>query len=144
MFRALWRLMRAVGYALTGRVDKAREALQTDPNVIRATFDDVLREKKKRIDQFMEAVAGLRNEQEKKKRDTLRLDEDITKLKNVSAGALAAAKKRAAALQAQGKSQAEIMADSEFKKHQAAHQDFTTTLAEKQVRREQLDRDIKG
>ena len=49
MWNALGRYFTAIGYLFTGRIDKARQALETDPNVVRATYDDVIREKKGRI-----------------------------------------------------------------------------------------------
>ena len=66
MFRAVGRWFRSLGYFLTGRVDSSRRKLDTDPQAMRAKYDDVIKEKTKRIHEYKEAVAGLIAQQEKK------------------------------------------------------------------------------
>ncbi len=138
MFRAIGRYFTALGYLFTGRIDKARQALETDPNVIRATYDDVVREKKNRIQEFMAAVATLIRQQESKKAEKARLEDELKRHEAVMAGALAMARKRTALLQAQGKTVEEIKADPEVLKHQGAYMDVKSTSEHKRARIEAL------
>ena len=47
--RSLTNWLKALGYLLTGRLDSAREVLDTNPHVVRAKFDDIIRDKISRI-----------------------------------------------------------------------------------------------
>ena len=142
MFRAIGRYFRAVGYYITGNVDKARMALQTDPNVIRATYAEVVREKSGRIREYRRAVAGLVTQEEKKKHQVETLSSEVEKLEALKTGALAKAKKRAEELKKAGKSVEEIPHDEEYLKCRTAFADFSSTLNEKQARIEELEGDL--
>ena len=87
MFRSIGRYFRALGYLLTGRVDRARQALNTNPDVVRATYDRVIHEKKARIHQYRDAVGAMIAQEEKKKSSLKRLTEDVTKLRKLREGA---------------------------------------------------------
>ncbi|HLD71188.1 MAG TPA: hypothetical protein VI873_01060 [Candidatus Peribacteraceae bacterium] len=144
MFRAIGRYFTAFLYLITGRIDRARKTLETDPHVMAASYDDIIREKRARIQQYMGAVSTLMAQQEKKKEELKRLNEEATRLEKIMAGALAAAKKRAAELQASGKSLEDIKHDEAYLKHQGAFRDTSTTLEEKKSRIASLSTDIKG
>lgn len=142
MFGAIWRYIRAIGYYMTGRVDAARKVLDTNPHVVRATFDQVIREKKARVNHYKEAVATLIAQKEKKVQQVERLTEEVQQLERLKTGALAKAKQRVAQLQAEGASQEQIQHDEEYLKCQGAFKDFSSTLAEKQNRITALEGDI--
>ncbi|MEM6533737.1 MAG: hypothetical protein AAF654_14030 [Myxococcota bacterium] len=142
MFRAIGRYFRAIGYYITGNVDKARMSLQTDPNVIRATYAEIVREKSERIREYRNAVAGLVTQEEKKKHQVETLTQEVEKLEALKTGALAKAKKVAETLQKAGKSKAEIQHDEEYLKCKAAFSDFSSTLEEKQKRITEIEADI--
>ena len=55
MFRAIGRYLKAFGYLITGRVDAARKTLSANPYVVQATYDNVIREKTLRINQYKDA-----------------------------------------------------------------------------------------
>ena len=59
MFRAIGRWFKALGYLLTGQIDSARRVLDTNPHVIRAKYDAIIRDKVGRIHTYKQAVAGL-------------------------------------------------------------------------------------
>ena len=40
--RSLTNWAKALGYLLTGRLDSAREALDSNPHVVKATFDEII------------------------------------------------------------------------------------------------------
>ncbi len=142
MFRAIGRWVKAVGYLLTGQVDSARRVLDTNPHVIRAKYDEVVREKVSRIQQFKQAVAGLIAQEEAKAAKIKQLSDDVANLERLKAGALAKAKQTVAKLQATGKSKEEVHSDESYKKCLAAYNDFSSTLTEKQERIDELESDV--
>jgi hypothetical protein len=140
MFRAIGRYFRALGYLLVGKVDRARQAISANPDVVRATYDNVIEEKKKRIHQYKEAVAGM-IAQEEKKRSTLRqLTDEITRLQKLRDGAAAMARK---VVDRHGKDVEAVKSDPEYLRCQAAFKDFSSSLQEKQDRCDEIDGDLK-
>ncbi len=144
MFKALARWVRAVGYLLTGQIDSARRALDTNPHVVKAKYDDIVREKTARIQQYKQAVAALIAQQENKMAKIKELTQSVERLERLKAGALAKAKIQVKKLQGAGKSKVEVQQDEEYKKCLAAFNDFSSTLAEKQERIEELEQDVKN
>lgn len=142
MFRAIGRWIKAVGYLLTGQVDSARRVLDTNPHVIRAKYDEIVREKISRIQQYKQAVAGLIAQEESKTAKIKQLSEEVANLERLKAGALAKAKQTVDKLQSAGKSKEAIHADENYKKCLAAYNDFSSTLAEKQERIEELENNV--
>ena len=142
MFGALGRWIKAFGYLITGQLDAARRVLDTNPYVMRAKYDEILKDKTSRIHQYKQAVAGLIAQQESKMEKVKTLSGEVNRLENMKAGALAKAKQRVEKLQASGKATEEIQTDEEYKKCQAAFKDFSSTLAEKQARIDELEKDV--
>jgi phage shock protein A len=144
MFGALSRWVKAVGYLLTGQLDAARRVLDTNPHVVRAKYDEIIREKTGRIQQYKQAVSGLIAQQETKMAKVKALTEDVGKLERLKAGALAKAKLRVDQLTAAGKSKEDVQKDEDYMKCLSAYNDFSSTLAEKQARIEELEGDIRS
>jgi len=142
MFGALARWVKAVGYLLTGQLDSARRTLDTNPHVIRAKFDGIIGEKTSQIHQYKRAVAGLIAQQENKLAKVKSLTDEIKRLEDLKAGALAKAKQTVNALQSEGKSKEAIQTDEDYMKCLAAFNDFSSTLEEKQARINELEADI--
>ncbi|MFP4382288.1 MAG: PspA/IM30 family protein [Candidatus Sumerlaeia bacterium] len=142
MFKAIGRWFKAMGYLMTGRIDAARRALDTNPHVVRAKYDEIISEKTGRIQQYKQAVAGLIAQQENKVSKIKGLTGEVEKLERLKAGALAKAKQEVARLQSTGKSMEEIKLDEDYKKCLGAYNDFTSTLQEKQARIEELEQDV--
>jgi phage shock protein A len=139
MFKAIGRWIKAIGYLITGRIDEARRAIDSDPAVVRAKFEEIIEEKKKKIRQYKQAVAGLITQQEKKLSKVRELTEEVNKLEKLKAGALAKAKKAV-----EGKSPEEAKKDETYQKCLAAYNDFNSTLNEKKKRIADLEEDIEG
>ncbi|MFH2002700.1 MAG: hypothetical protein ABIK28_23720 [Planctomycetota bacterium] len=144
MFRAIGRWIKAVMYLFTGQIDSARRALDTNPHVVRAKYDDIVRDKTDRIQQFKQAVAGLIAQQEQKMARVKNLTGEVGKLERLKAGALGKAKQRVDELQSQGRSKEEIHADEDYMKCLGAYNDFSSTLNEKQDHISELEKDIEG
>ena len=141
MFGAIGRYFRALGYLLIGRIDAARMALSMDPNVVRATYDHVIDEKRMRIQQYKEAVGTMIAQEEKKSAELKRQSEDVVKLQKLRDGAAAMARK--VVERHSGNSEA-VKSDPEYLKCQSAFKDFSSTLAEKEARCNELEEDLKG
>ena len=144
MFRAIGRWIKAVGYLLTGKVDSARRILDSNPHVIQAKYDEIIKEKISRIQQYKQAVSGLLAQEESKLSRIRQLSEETTNLERLKAGALAKAKQTVASLQSKGVSKEEIHANEDYKKCLAAYNNFSSTLAEKQQHIEELEGDVEA
>jgi uncharacterized protein YoxC len=142
MLGAVGRWIKSISYLLTGRMDAARKALDTNPHVVRAKYDEVIKEKTSRMHQYKSAVAGLIAQQEKKMAKTETLTEDVKRLEQLKAGALAKAKERVATLQKNGADKAAIQGDEEYQKCLGAYNDFSSTLQEKQDHILDLENDV--
>ncbi len=138
MFSAIGRWIKAIGYAMTGRIDAARRVLDTNPHVIRAKYEEIIRNKKQTIQQYKRAVAGLITQQEKKLAKIKKLTEEVQKLEKLKNGALTKAKQSV-----KGKSKEDAQMDPTYKKCLSAYNDFSSTLTEKQNRINDLEEDIK-
>jgi phage shock protein A len=144
MFSAIGRWLKALGYLLTGQIDASRRTLDTNPHVVRAKYDEIIQEKTARIHQYKQAVAQIIAQEQRKVASLKQLGEEIARLEKLKAGALAKAKQATAQLKAQGKSAEEIKADEDYKKCLAAFNDFSSTLAEKQARVNEIESDVEG
>ena len=142
MFGAIGRWFKAVWYKLTGAMDQARRGLDTDPHVMRAKFDEIIKGKVNQIHTYKQAVATLIAQQEKKMAKVKSLTNEVQKLENLKAGALAMAKQAVAKLQGEGKTNEVVHADPNYKKCLTAYNDFAATLTEKQDHIKDLEGDI--
>ena len=139
---AIWRYVKSFLYLITGQIDKSRRALDSNPNVMKAKFDDIIKSKVDQIHTYKQAVATLIAQQEKKMAKVKALTQDVRKLENLKAGALAMAKQTVAKLQGEGKPKEELHADPAYKKCLTAYNDFAATLLEKQDHIKDLEGDI--
>lgn len=139
MFRAIGRYFRALGYMITGRFDRARQSLSMNPDVVRATYDRVIEEKKKRIHQYKDAVGAMITQEERKKSALTSLSEEIVRLKKLREGAAAMAKK---VVERHNGDIEAVKSDPEYIKCQAAYKDFTSTLDAKEERVRELEAEI--
>ena len=142
MFRAIGRWIKAIGYLLTGKVDSARRILDSNPHVIRAKYEEIVKDKIARIQQYKQAVAGLIAQEESKTAKIKQLSVEIANLERLKAGALAKAKQTVVRLQSAGKSKEEIHNDESYKKCLNAFNNFSATLSEKQTHVEEIESDV--
>jgi len=133
VFRSIGKWFKALGYLLTGKLDSAREVLDTNPAAIKARFDQVIRDKVGSIQEYKKAVATLIAQQEKKKQKVGQLTKEVEGLENLKTGAAAKAKQVVERFKAAGKTMEEIHADEDYRKCLSAFNDFTGSLAEKQA-----------
>ncbi len=140
MFKAIGRYFRAIGYLFTGRFDAARRTLSTNPDVVRATYDHIIDEKKKRFQQYKDAVGAMMSQQEKKKAELKRQSDEVARLRKLKDGAAAMARK---VVERHTGDVEAVKADPEYAKCQAAFKDFRSTLEEKEGRCVELENDVK-
>ncbi|GAA4428406.1 hypothetical protein [Bremerella cremea] len=139
MFRAIGKYMRAIGYLLTFRIDKASESLRMNPGVVSANYDRIITEKRSRINQYKDAISAMIAQEETKKEKLKVVTEEIQRLEKLKAGA--AAKARQVASKYNGDPEA-TRNDPEYQKCQSAFTDFSSTLSEKQARVAELESDL--
>ena len=142
MFRAIGRWIKAIGYLLTGQIDAARRTLDTNPHVVRAKYDEIIREKTSRIHQYKQAVAALIAQQEMKVQKIKNLTEEVNRLESLKSGALAKAKRKVEELKQQGVAEDQVRSNEDYMKCLTAFNDFSSTLAEKQERITELEGDV--
>ena len=142
MFRAIGRYIRALGYLVTGRVDAARGELSKNPAVIQATYDRIVEEKVKSINQYKDAVGKLVAQEEKKVATVKRLTGEVTRLGRLKEGAAAKARSVVEKLKAGGAAMEAIKKNEDYMKCLGAFNDFTSSVAEKSQHIEELEGDI--
>lgn len=140
MFKAIGKYFRALGYLLTFRINKAREALDLNPGVMMAGYENIIEEKRKRLNQYKDAISSMIAQEESKKDKLRTLTEEIQKLEKLRSGAAAKAKQLVEKYQGDANA---VKADPEYLKCQSAFKDFSSTLAEKTQRVNELEEDMK-
>lgn len=144
MFGALSRWAKALGYLLTGQIDASRRVLDQNPHVVRAKYDDIVRQKVNQIQIYKQAVAGLIAQEESKLSKVKTLSEEVANLERLKAGALGKAKQTVERLKAAGRDEASVKTDEDYKRCLAAFNDFSSTLKARQDQIAELERDIAG
>jgi len=140
MFSAIGRFFRAIKYLITGKVDNAADALSKNPTVIKATYEKVIEEKKRRINEYKDAISSMIAQEESKKKRLEGLTEEIDKLEKLKSGAAARAK---AIVDKYNGDVVAVKNDPEYLKCQSAFKDFSSTLVEKRARATEIDDDLK-
>jgi predicted nucleic acid-binding Zn-ribbon protein len=137
------RYVRAFFYLITGRIDSARKEMSKNPYVIQATFDKIVEEKTRRIQQYKDAVAAMIAQEEKKLASIKKLSDEVAHLERLKEGAAAKAKLVVDRLKGQGATMEAIKSNEEYMKCLSAFNDFSSTLEEKNARIAELENDVK-
>lgn len=140
--RGFGRFFRAIASVVTLGLVKFSEPIERNPEVVGLDYDQVIQEKAKAAQLVKNAVGDLIAQQEMKKQKIEALTKEIVELEQEKAGAQALAKERVDTLRAQGKPDADIMADGEVIQYQAAFTDASSTLGEKKARINDLESDM--
>ncbi|MCC5830995.1 MAG: hypothetical protein JJU36_16235 [Phycisphaeraceae bacterium] len=142
MLKAVGRYFRALGYLVTGRIDAARRAISTSPYVVNATYDQIIEEKKKSIQQFKDAIARLIVQHDEKMNRIRALSDEINRMEQLKEGAAAKARTTVEKLRAQGMDLAAIKAGEDYQKCMLAFNDFTSRIEEKTPRIAELEKEL--
>lgn len=136
LLSALGRWAKAIGYLLTGRVDQARKAIDANPHVMNAKYDEMIRTMQGKITQYVNAASTVSAHVARKENELARTLKEIEETERFRTGAVTIAKQVAAKLQAAGKDPA---SDPEYAQHRAAFNDFSSTLGEKLKTKKELE-----
>jgi hypothetical protein len=144
MFRAIAKYLRAAFLFLTGKIDAFRKRMYRNPNVMRAGYDQVIEDKEQMFIQFKDNLGDQVRRHEEKIDKLKKLTEEIQELEKHRQGSAYMAKERVAKLKAEGKTDAEIEDDEEYKFCFEHFNRCVTSLEEKQIRIHELEEDIQG
>lgn len=139
MFKAIGRYIRAFCYLITGKIEAARKTLAENPNVIAATFDEVIEEKKGRIQQYRDAISRMMVQEEKKKQKLKTVNGEVEHYTRLKSGAANKAKQIVSKHGGNGDA---AKADPEYQHCLDVFKDVTATLEEKVKRAEELESDL--
>ena len=143
MFKSVGRYFRAMGYLVTGRIDAARRAMSTSPHVVNATYDQVITDKRKRINQYKDAIARLIVQHESKMSKIKGLSDEVNRLEQLKEGAAAKARTVVAQMKADGATLEQIKQGDDYQTCIAAFNDFSVKTDEKNERIKELEGDVK-
>ncbi len=142
MFKAVSRYFRALGYMVTGRIDAARRTLSTNPHVVNATYDNVIEEKRKSIQQFKDAIARLIVQHENKMGKIKAETDEVNRLEQLKEGAAAKARTVIGELKTSGVGMETIKSNEDYQKCLVAFNGFTAKIEEKGNRIVELEQEV--
>lgn len=137
------RLIKAMFYVLTGRLRKAAEALSQNEYAMSAEYDEVIKEKQERGQRLANAVGTLIAQEESKKSQMEALEKEIDKHETLVRGAVAKLQAYVKEQQGKGVSQEDIKSSGEYKRLMTHHNNFKSTLDEKNKRMDELETSAK-
>ena len=142
MANGITRFFKAIWYSISGRAHRQADKLMEDPDAVRGTYEDIIRDKKGNIQRYKEAIGQLIALVEQKRLSLKKLTDEVDDLEMKKAGAIAKAKSTASELQKSGTADEEIKQHPEYTRCVAAYNDFDSTLEEKNARIDELEADI--
>ena len=142
MIKAIGRYVRALGYLVTGRIDAARRAVSTSPHVVNATYDQIIEDKRRSIQQYKDAIARLIVQHESKMSKIRAVSDQVNRLEQLREGAAAKARTVVAQLKAEGADQARIKAGEDYQKCMLAFNEFNAKIGEKSPRISELEQEV--
>ena len=144
MANGFTRFFKAIWYTLTGRAHESADRMMENPEAVRGAYEDIINDKKGNIQRYKQAIGQLIALVEQKKTAVKTLTDEIDRLEELKAGAIAKAQQTAAQLQGDGLSQEEIKVHAEYTRCVTAYQDFNSNLVEKSGRITELENEIEG
>ncbi len=142
MANGFTRFFKAIWYSLTGRAHEQADKLMENPEAVRGAYEDIIRDKQGNIQRYKNAIGQLIALVEQKKNSLKGLTDDIDKLEQMKAGAIAKAKSTSAELQKAGTPDEEIKQHPDYVRCVTSYNDFHSTLEEKNARIDELEQDI--
>ncbi len=142
MANGITRFFKAIWYTLTGRAHESADRMMENPEAVRGAYEEIINEKQGNIQRYKQAIGQLIALVEQKKSTLKGLTDDISRLEELKAGAIAKAQQVAGDLQNSGMSPEEVKQHSEYTRCVTAYNDFHSTLEEKNARVTELETDI--
>ena len=144
MANGFTRFFKAIWYTLTGRAHESADRMMENPEAVRGAYKDIISDKKGNIQRYKQAIGQLIALVEQKRSAVKNLTDEVERLEELKAGAIAKAQQTAAELQGQGLAQEEIKVHAEYTRCVTAYQDFNSNLQEKTGRITELEGEIEG
>ena len=144
MANGFTRFFKAIWYTLTGRAHESADRMMENPEAVRGAYEDIISDKKGNIQRYKQAIGQLIALVEQKRSAVKNLTDEVERLEELKAGAIAKAQQTAAELQGQGLAQEEIKVHAEYTRCVTAYQDFNSNLQEKTGRITELEGEIEG
>ncbi len=141
LLRSAWDWLKSVARRLFGRRTAVAEVNRAMPAAIRARYDDLIDEKTSRVERYKQAVAQLLTQWQHKTADLERQGREIQALERDEEARLAEAERLVDKLKAAGMTIEEIKGDARYRRCQAAYQELSDDVAEKQERLTELEVD---
>ena len=116
--------------------------LMENPEAVREAYEDIIRDKQGHIQRYKSAIGQLIALVEQKKNSLKGLTNDIDKLEQMKADAIAKSEEVAANLRKLGTTDEEIEQHPEYTRCITSYNDFQSTLEEKNVRVAKFEQDI--
>jgi hypothetical protein len=142
--RACGRYVRAFFLGLTGSIDQFRKRMLRNPNVMRASFDQIIEDKEKLVLEYKDNLGDQVRRHEEKVDKLKALTKDVQDLDKHRQGSAYMAKERVAKLRGEGKTDAEVEVDEEYKYCFEHFNRCAASLEEKHARIQELEDDING
>ena len=144
MANGITRFFKAIWYTLTGKAHESADRMMENPEAVRGAYEDIINDKKGNIQRYKQAIGQLIALVEQKRSAVKNLTDEVERLEELKAGAIAKAQQTAAQLQGEGLAQEEIKVHSEYTRCVTAYQDFNSNLTEKTGRITELENEIEG
>ena len=144
MANGITRFFKAIWYTLTGKAHESADRMMENPEAVRGAYEDIINDKKGNIQRYKQAIGQLIALVEQKRSAVKSLTDEVERLEELKAGAIAKAQQTAAQLQGEGLSQEEIKVHGEYTRCVTAYQDFNSNLVEKTGRITELESEIEG
>ena len=144
MANGFTRFFKAIWYTLTGKAHESADRMMENPEAVRGAYEDIINDKKGNIQRYKQAIGQLIALVEQKRSTVKSLTDEVERLEELKAGAIAKAQQTAAELQGEGMGPEEVKQHGEYTRCVAAYQDFNSNLVEKTGRITELESEIEG
>lgn len=139
MFKAIGRLFKAIYYLITFRFNDAADTFLNRPEIMGARYDEIITEKRNRLNEYVNAVSALKVQEEKKKEKIKQLAIEIENDKDVMADILEEAKQLVSNI---GKGE-DIEANPDYISLMQEYKDYASTVEQREQRVNDLNNSLK-
>ena len=144
MANGFTRFFKAIWYTLTGRAHESADRMMENPEAVRGAYEDIVKDKKGNIQRYKQAIGQLIALVEQKKTTVKNLTDEVDRLEELKAGAIAKAQQTATNMQSEGMAPEQVKQAPEYIRCVTAYKDFNSNLQEKTSRITELENEIES
>lgn len=133
LFHSIGQFFKSLGHQASGNIDQATDRLRSDTSAVKASTEGMIRERIEKLKEYRGALATMVQRKDEMLDKARNLTKEVGRLEDLKAGSAAKVRQLVAKLKGEGKAQADIQADPEYKDGAAAFERFTKDLNEKQA-----------